>query len=106
MLARVQTSTPRRLAAGEYRHFTPVGVQRPWLLEVKTVGFIDYDQSRLFDLAARVAGRADEVYVNFIGQTIKPGDALYSIYSPDAYTALREYLLARQREGAMTRPSA
>ena len=42
----------------------------------------------------------------FIGQTIQTGDPLYSIYSPDAFTALREFFQARQREGKLSKTTA
>jgi Cu(I)/Ag(I) efflux system membrane fusion protein len=100
VLARVQI-TPQRLALADIA--TTPAAYHTLSRDIQAVGTIDYDQSRLFDLAARVGGRVDTLYVNTIGQLVKPGDALYSLYSPDVYTALREYLQARKRETDMSK---
>jgi len=94
VLARVQL-TPQRMALANV-HTTPVEFKA---LEraVRAFGVLDYDETKVARLSARVAGRADELFVTFTGQEVKPGDPLYSIYSPEVYTAQREYLLARKR---------
>src|SRR4029077_13635305 len=43
---------------------------------------------------ARVAGRADELFVNFVGVRVRKGDPLYRLYSPDLVSTQEEYLLA------------
>src|SRR6185436_8610791 len=44
--------------------------------------------------SVRVAGRVDELYVNFVGARVKKGDPLYKLYSPDLLSTQEEYLLA------------
>jgi RND family efflux transporter MFP subunit len=94
VLARVQL-TPQRIAlagvSGE-----AVGYRK---LErtVRAVGTLDYNETKLARLSARVAGRVDELFVRYTGQSVNKGDPLYSLYSPELYTAQREYLLARKR---------
>jgi Cu(I)/Ag(I) efflux system membrane fusion protein len=94
VLARV-TLTPRRLELGGIQT-SPVEY-RELLREVRSLALIDYDETRLARLSARVGGRADELYVQYTGQSVKRGDPLYSLYSPDVFTSLRQYLLARKR---------
>ena len=67
---------------------------RALVREIRTVGRIDWDERRYSDLAARVGGRADELYVNFTGVRIQKGDPLYRLYSPDLVSTQEEYLLA------------
>jgi membrane fusion protein, copper/silver efflux system len=62
--------------------------------EIRTVGLVEWDERRYTDLSARVAGRADELYVNVTGVRIKKGDPLYRLYSPDLVSTQEEYLLA------------
>ena len=62
--------------------------------ELRTVGLIEYDERRVSKITARVAGRADEIGVNFTGIRIQKGDLLYKIYSPDLAATEEEYLLA------------
>ena len=98
VLARVQL-TPQRVALANV-HTSPVEY-RELMYDVQTVGVLDYDESRLARLSARVAGRADKLFVTYTGASVKQGDPLYSLYSPEVYTALREYLLARKRLEAL-----
>jgi Cu(I)/Ag(I) efflux system membrane fusion protein len=62
--------------------------------EIRTVGLIEWDERRYADISARVAGRADELFVNFTGGRIQKGDPLYTLYSPDLVSTQDEYLLA------------
>lgn len=94
VLARVQL-TPRRVAMAGIQ--TSSVEERALVREVRAVGILDYDETRVAQLSSRVPGRADELYVKFVGQAVKRGDPVYAIYSPELYTAQREYLLARQR---------
>lgn len=76
--------------------------------ELRTVGLIEWDERRYSDLSARVAGRADELYVNFTGVRVAKGDPLYKLYSPDLVSSQEEYLLALKavEEAAGASPEA
>jgi RND family efflux transporter MFP subunit len=67
---------------------------RPLLREIRAVGTVEWDERRYSDLSARVAGRADELYINFTGTRVKKGDPAYKLYSPDLVSTQEEYLLA------------
>lgn len=71
---------------------------RPLFKEIVTVGKVDYDETRVAYIAARIDGRVDDVYANFPGTIVKEGDHLVSIYSPNLYSAQQEYLIALRRE--------
>jgi Cu(I)/Ag(I) efflux system membrane fusion protein len=63
--------------------------------EIYTVGKIDYDETKLAHVSARIAGRVDKLYVDFTGKEVKKGEPLLEIYSPDLVSAQQEYLLAQ-----------
>jgi Cu(I)/Ag(I) efflux system membrane fusion protein len=63
--------------------------------EIYTVGKIDYDETNLAHVSARIGGRIDKLYVDFTGKEVKKGDPLLEIYSPDLVSAQQEYLLAQ-----------
>ncbi|MCC6357403.1 MAG: efflux RND transporter periplasmic adaptor subunit [Phycisphaerales bacterium] len=65
--------------------------------EIRTVGIIDYDETRRAFIPARIKGRIDELFVNFIGQQVEEGAPLVSIYSPDLLVAQEELITANQR---------
>ena len=62
---------------------------------VRAVGLIAPDERRLFTVAPRFEGWIERLLVNSTGQTVKRGDPLMAVYSPELVSAQREYLLAR-----------
>jgi len=64
--------------------------------EVRLVGNLDPDETRLKSLTARFPARIDELYINFTGIPVKKGEHLASVYSPELVTASRELLSAYQ----------
>lgn len=61
---------------------------------VETVGQIDYDESQISHIHARVTGWVEKLMVKSMGDTVKKGQLLYEIYSPDLVNAQDDYLLA------------
>ena len=100
---RVQLS-PYRLALANVAT-TPI-VYKPLVREVRALGVLDYDETRLANISARVAGRADELFLTYTGQSVKAGDPVYSLYSPEVFTAQREYLQARKRVNDLPRDAS
>ncbi len=71
--------------------------------EIRTVGIVEFDESRRAYIAARMGGRIDELLVNFVGQAIEQGAPLARIYSPDLIVAQEELLVAQRRAAAAQR---
>lgn len=69
---------------------TEVIKRRELSKQIRTVGKLDYDESRIAVLTARVDGRVDRVYADFTGVPVKKHDHLVEIYSPYLYTAQAE----------------
>ena len=90
-LARIQL-TPLKVQMG--RIGTSAVEYRLLAREIRTVGILDYDETKRAFISARVKGRIDELMVNYVGQQIKKGDALASIYSPELVVAQEELLSA------------
>jgi RND family efflux transporter MFP subunit len=44
----------------------------------------------------KVAGYIDKVYVDFVGQLVKKGQPLFTLYSPDLVSTQEEYLIAKR----------
>jgi multidrug efflux pump subunit AcrA (membrane-fusion protein) len=62
--------------------------------EIRAVGTIEADETKLERVAARVPGRIERLYANFTGQSVRRGGPLFDLYSPDLVSTQREYLLA------------
>lgn len=66
-------------------------------MPVRLVGKVDYDETRVRTIAARVGGRLDRLYVDYTGVSVKKNDHLVSLYSPDLLTAQQELIEAKKR---------
>lgn len=93
-LARVSLS-PYKLRMGRIE--TGPVAYRMLAREIRTVGLIEYDETRRAFIAARIKGRIDKLFVNFVGQRVEKGEPLVSIYSPDLVVAQEELLAAARR---------
>src|SRR5262249_19154229 len=67
---------------------------------VRTVGVIDYNETGLADVTTKYKGWVEHLDVNATGQLVMKGDPLFEIYSPELYSAQREYLLALEGTNA------
>jgi Cu(I)/Ag(I) efflux system membrane fusion protein len=73
--------------------------RRSVAVEIRMVGKVQFDQTRLAYIAPRVAGRIDRLYANFTGVPVKAGDHLADMYSPELVSAQQELLLAVKPSG-------
>ncbi|MEO9591075.1 efflux RND transporter periplasmic adaptor subunit [Rhodopirellula bahusiensis] len=71
----------------------PVG-RRYVTADVRMVGKIEYDETRLAHITAWVSGRLDRLYVDFTGVEVNKGDHMAYIYSEELYTAQQELIAA------------
>jgi len=68
--------------------------------EIRMVGKIDYDETRVKNITAWVSGRIDRLYVDFTGITVSKGDHMVYLYSPELISAQRELLLPSLKDAA------
>lgn len=61
---------------------------------ISLVGKLDYDETSIKSLTARFPARIDELFVNYTGVSVRTGEHLARIYSPELLTAQRELLTA------------
>ncbi|WP_237607529.1 efflux RND transporter periplasmic adaptor subunit [Roseimaritima sediminicola] len=59
---------------------------------IRTIGSIDYDESRQSTISAYIDGRLEKLYANYAGVKVNQGDDLALIYSPELYSAQTEYV--------------
>ena len=63
---------------------------------IRAVGQITADETKLAHIHLKVNGSIDQVYVDFVGQLVKKGQPLFTLYSPDLVATEQEYLIARR----------
>jgi membrane fusion protein, copper/silver efflux system len=64
--------------------------------EVRTVGTVTADETRITTVAPKVGGFVERLYVNATGQPVRRGQALAAIYSPELLAAQEELLVAKR----------
>jgi RND family efflux transporter MFP subunit len=71
--------------------------------QIRTVGYLEYDQERMVSITTKYAGFIEKVYINYIGQPVEAGQPLFEIYSPELVQTQQELLsvlrYARQMAG-------
>ena len=73
--------------------------------EIRTVGRVAYDETKITHIHTRVSGFIEEVFVDYVGKSVKAGEPLFTIYSPDLVATQQEYLLAL-KSNALLKDSA
>jgi Cu(I)/Ag(I) efflux system membrane fusion protein len=90
---RVQLSPYRVVLAGAKTW--PVAYV-PLAKEITTVGFVEFNERGLKQVAARFKGRLDTLYVNETGQMVHAGQVLASVYSPELVVTVQNLLDAQR----------
>jgi len=60
--------------------------------ELRMLGRVTFDETRLSHVTTRVAGRLDRLFVDYTGVKVNQGDHLVTLYSPDLLEAQEELL--------------
>lgn len=81
-------------------------VRGPFRTSIRTVGRVGFDERRVHHVHTRYDGYVDRVFADFTGKSVRKGEALASIYSPDLLATQEEYLLARAAARAASRAGA
>jgi membrane fusion protein, copper/silver efflux system len=78
---------------------------RPLAKEIRSVGKVAYDETRVTHIHTKVSGYIEEVYANYIGKPVRRGEPLFTIYSPDLVSTQQEYLLALKSRTVLSKSS-
>lgn len=72
---------------------------RPLTRTFRTSARIVPDETRQVRVTTKMEGWVESLAIGFVGQAVKKGDPLLSIYSPDLLSAQQEYLIALKARG-------
>lgn len=61
---------------------------------IRTVGRVTIDETRIHHVHTKFEGFIEHLFVDFVGEFVKKGDPLFSIYSPELLATQKEFLLA------------
>lgn len=62
--------------------------------ELVTTGRVTFDERRVAQVTSYTGGRIERLFANFTGDTVRRGEAVATIYSPELYGTQREFLVA------------
>ncbi|NNE47711.1 MAG: efflux RND transporter periplasmic adaptor subunit [Rhodothermales bacterium] len=62
--------------------------------DIRTVGYLEYDQERMVTVTTKYSGWVEKVYVNYVGEPVRKGQPLFEIYSPELVQTEQELLSA------------
>ncbi|MBP8808858.1 MAG: efflux RND transporter periplasmic adaptor subunit [Kofleriaceae bacterium] len=69
--------------------------------QLRVVGRIAIDETRVRHVNVKSAGFVERIFVNYLGQRVRRGDPLFTLFSPDLLAAQEEYLLALRSRSAL-----
>ena len=61
---------------------------------VRTIGRVDYNETRMTDVNTKVMGWVEKLFVDYTGKVVRKGEPLLELYSPELVGAQEEYLTA------------
>lgn len=76
---------------------TAVAARRPLQAEIRTVGYVRFDEDKLIHIHPRVDGWVERLYVKAQGDPVAAGQPLYDLYAPALVNAQEEMVLALER---------
>jgi membrane fusion protein, copper/silver efflux system len=62
--------------------------------EIRMVGRVDYDETRVGTITSWVNGRIDKLFVDYTGSHVRRGQPMVKVYSPELLTAQAELIQA------------
>ncbi len=73
---------------------TETATRRDLRHEIRTVGYLEYDQERMVTVTTKYDGWIEKVYVNYVGEPVIEGAGLFEVYSPELVQTEQELLSA------------
>ena len=70
--------------------------RQPLVRTVRTTGQLTSDETKLAHVHVKINGFIDKVFVDYVGQLVKKGQPLFTLYSPDLVATEEEYLIAKR----------
>lgn len=72
---------------------------------IRAVARVDFDERRLTDVTFKVSGWVQDLFVDYTGKSVRKGEPLLTLYSPDLVISQEEYLLALQTRDQLAHSS-
>ncbi len=85
---------------GKYQTTTPKDTALS--IEINLPGIVAYDPNSAVNVAARINGRIERMYVNYKFQKVSKGQKLFDLYSPELMTEQQNFIYLMTNDAANT----
>lgn len=68
---------------------------------IRTSAQLTADETKIAHIHVKVSGWIDKIYVDYVGQLVKKGQPLFTLYSPDLVATQEEYLIAKRGQAVL-----
>jgi RND family efflux transporter MFP subunit len=96
----------------DYRRQQLIGVRTARVVRgtlartIHAAGTVRYDETRLTDVNLKLEGWITDLYVNYVGQPVARGQALFTLFSPELIAVQNELLLGLRNREQLTASQA
>ncbi len=73
---------------------------KPLEKNIRTVGRVEYDETKLATVNTKIEGWIEKLYVDYTGRYVKRGEPLVEVYSPELYATQQELVNALKWKGS------
>jgi RND family efflux transporter MFP subunit len=70
---------------------------------IRTVGVVTADETRIHHIHTKFEGYIEQIFVDYVGQYVRAGQPLLSVFSPELLATQKELILALQARDQWTR---
>ncbi len=98
-----------RISAGKIQRLgvkTAPVQEREFGRSLRALGTLEVDEGSLTQVAPRFEGWIERLHVNQTGQTVRQGEPLFELYSPELYAAAQEYRIVARGMDNLARADA
>jgi Cu(I)/Ag(I) efflux system membrane fusion protein len=69
--------------------------------DIDAFGRVEQPEAQLAAVSARIGGRVDKLYVQYTGESVRRGQPVADVYSPEVATAIEDYHLAQENRNQL-----
>ena len=84
---------------------TEVAEYRKLTKTIRATGKVDYDETKVYSVTTKIMGYVERLYVDYAGKTVRKGEVLMDLYSPELVTTQQEYLQALRYQKELDKSS-
>jgi Cu(I)/Ag(I) efflux system membrane fusion protein len=68
---------------------------------IDSFGRVEQPEAQLAAVSARIGGRVDKLYVQYTGESVRRGQQVAEVYSPEVATAIEDYRIAQENRNQL-----